>query len=328
MMDLDPVSSPKKPVMPPIDLRLAINFIPAVVCLCKAALISFSLSVLRPGEHLGGFVIFVMVLNIDRAVSCARIFDENAVQCCILAAWVINFLRVMAEAPRSVVPVTTFLWFGYGYCLLLEPRRVQEFFVMYGHGSGGTFRRILPGILTSLFAVVMAFTPLKEEPSTVKSARSVGFACLCVAWVYVVSIWRPKPRNNGSCVFECHLLLSRFCPILYVHWIVAILYAVGCVGILLYHYVQIHVSAAQAEQAGVPLVSPHPSPIADGTPSTSNPLHTLNTVALNTLNTLNPLNTLNTLHTLNTTTEMNTIEEDDEDLEAYFRTACQSRQPQ
>ena len=122
MTDLDPdlpipLFVPKKP-MPPIDLSLAINFIPAVVCLCKAALISFCLSILRPGEHMGGFVVFVMVLNLDRAVSCARIFDENAVQCCILAAWVINFLRGVAGEPKFMVQLATYLWFIFGYCLL------------------------------------------------------------------------------------------------------------------------------------------------------------------------------------------------------------------
>ena len=295
MADLDTFSpnhnNPKS--MPPIDLTLAINFIPAVVCLCKAALISFSLSILRPGEHLGGFVVFVMVLNIDRAVSCARIFDENAVQCCILASWVINFLRNMAEAPNWVTPLTTFFWLSFGFCLVLEPRRVQEFFVMYGHGSGGTFKRILPGILTSLFALVLAFTTLNEESAVIKGARSIGFACLCVAWVYVVTVWRPKPRHNGSCVFESHLLLSRFCPILYVHWPAAVLYAVVCTVLLAYHYVQIHVSlppeasVVSAITPVIPVMSPVPAAIVS---------------------------------------EMNTIEEEEEDLEAYFRSACQSRQ--
>ncbi len=42
-------------------------------------------------------------------------------------------------------------------------------------------------------------------------------------------------------MFECHILLSRFCPVLYVHWIVAVLYAVGCVAIIVYHYIQIPV---------------------------------------------------------------------------------------
>ena len=313
MTDLDHISpSPKKPPMPPIDLTLAINFIPAVVCLCKAALISFSLSILDPCEHLGGFVIFVIVLNIDRAVSCARIFDENAVQCCILAAWVINYLRSLAVAHRLVDPIATFLWSCFGYCLIVESKGVQEFFVMYGHGSGGVFKRVLPGIITSIFVVVMAFTPLKEEPAVAKSARSLGFACLCVAWVYVVSVWRPKPRHNGSCVFECHLLLSRFCPILYVHLGVAVFYALGCVAILVYHYIHIHVTPStiprqqETREEEIPSVSSN---------SSLNSLSAV-TVMVNEM-----------AHTGNST--ITTIEEeDDEDLEAYFRSACQSRQQQ
>jgi hypothetical protein len=285
--------------MPPIDLTLAVNFIPAVVCLCKAALISFSLSILDPGEHLGGFVVFVVVLNIDRAISCARIFDENAVQCCILAAWVINFLRAMAVAPPLLDPITTLCWFLFGFCLVLEPKGVQEFFVMYGQGSGGVFKRVLPGIFTSLFVVVMAFIPLKQEPGIIKSARSIGFACLCVAWVYVVSVWRPKPRHNGACVFECHLLLSRFCPILYIQWVPAVLYTIGCVFVLIYHYVQIHVSPPKI------IATPHPDFDEDEKPN-SNSLSEI-TVMMN---------------------EISTIEEEDEDLEAYFRSACQSRQQQ
>ena len=292
------VSEPKKPPMPPIDLTLAVNFVPAVVCLCKAALISFSLNLLDPGEHLGGFVIFVMVLNIDRAVSSARIFDENAVQCCILAAWVINFLRALAVAPKWLEPFATLFWLFFSYSLVLEPKRIQEFFVMYGHGSGGVFKRVLPGVVTSLFVVVMAFTPLAPESSILKSARSIAFACLCVAWVYVVSVWRPKPRHNGSCVFECHLLLSRFCPILYVQWVVAVLYGLGCIGLLVYHYMLIHAGvkpsevklerqeAARYEQEDAP--------------------------SLSTISELNDISTI--------------AEEDDEELESLFRSACQSRQ--
>jgi hypothetical protein len=324
MQDLDTATpSPKKPPMPPIDLTLAVNFIPAVVCLCKAALMSFSLNILDPGEHLGGFVVFVVVLNIDRAISCARIFDENAVQCCILAAWVINFLRALAVAHKLVNPIATFFWLCFGYGLVLEPKAIQEFFVMYGHGSGGLVKRMLPGVITSLFVVVMAFTPLKEESGIIRSARSVGFACLCVAWVYVVSVWRPKPRHNGSCVFECHLLLSRFCPILYMQWGVALCYAIGCVGILVYHYIRIHISPPSSvtrsladEEEGIILSKSDSKlesklqldPKFDSKFQVDSKSISEMTVAMNEMN------------------EINTIEEDDEDLEAYFRSACQSRQ--
>lgn len=281
----------------------------------------------------------VMMLSIDRAVSCARIFDENAVQGCILAAWGINFLRTTV-APQSLSdklnPVATFLWVCFACCLALEPRRVQEFFVMYGHGSGGVFKRVLPGIVTGLFVVVMVFIPFKGEHLLITAARSIGFACLCVAWVYMVSVWRPKPRHNGSCVFECHLLLSRFCPILYVDQGVAIFYACVCVVILAYHYVQIHVMVLNPLSM-VPEVQAVQSVVGDCTglsevanlanlatpkippssPAPSKPCSSISSTILS--------STILSSAMLSSITEMN-VEEDDEDLEAYFRTACQSRQ--
>lgn len=339
-------SEPKKPPMPPIDLTLAVNFIPAVVCLCKSALMSFSLNTLDPGEHLGGFVIFVMVLNIDRAVSCARIFDENAVQCCILASWVINHLRGVATSPRPVGPLATFVWMLFSFLLVVEPRRVQDLFVMYGRGSGGTAKRILPGITTSVFVLVLAFTHQPHETPITRTARSMGFSCLCVAWVYVVSIWRPKPRHNGvngNCVFECHLLLSRFCPVLYVNWIAALVYGFGCAVALVYHYVHIHVAGSvefdmpelqscQSHGNGdrncdrncdrndglcTALLSDSSQPIQLIQSIQSIQVHSK---AFNASNKGIPIIASSLMEPIET------IEEGDEDLEALFKQACQSRQ--
>ena len=325
-MDLDPIApAPKKPPMPPIDLTLAINFIPAVVCLLKASLISFSLSVLRPGQHLGGFVVFAMMLNIDRAVSCARIFDENAVQCCILAAWGINFLRTTVQyAPKILNPAATVGWLCFACCLVLEPKAVQEFFVMYGHGSGGVFKRVLPGIVTGLFIVVMAFIPFQAESSLVTSARSIGFSCLCVAWVYVVSVWRPKPRHNGSCVFECHLLLSRFCPILYIDRDIAVFYSVCCVVILAYHYVQIHVSSSSCQclEGSEGAVSFR----SDLKPDTNLKFDTKIETKIESMFGDECQSLTEVKIMMSDTPQMNTIEEEDEDLEALFRSACMNRQ--
>ena len=346
-MDIEAANfEPKKPLMPPIDLTLAVNFIPAVICLCKAALMAFSLNTLDPGEHLGGFVIFVMVLNIDRAVSCARIFDENAVQCCILASWVINFLRGLAASPRPVGPIATFLWLLFSFLLVVEPRRVQEFFVMYGKGSGGTAKRVLPGIITSVFVLVLAFTHQSHETPIVKGCRTLSFACLCVAWVYIVSIWRPKPRhngNNGNCVFESHLLLSRFCPVLYVHWIAALVYGLGCLVALVYHYVQIHVSRSVELAMEDP---PHQSYQNYQEHQSLHTYHEKNDTSVSVallsdsamsvpanqsyqtqLNHSNVRNVpLIVTTALSCKEPIETIAEDDEDLEALFRAACQNRQ--
>jgi hypothetical protein len=216
------------------------------VCLAKAVLISFCLCILNPGTHLGGFIIFAMLLNIDRAVSCARIFDENAVQLCILAAWVINYLRAASEASRFINPAVSGVWAAFGVVLTLEPKAVQEMFVLYGHGSGGTVHKIMPAVITSVFVAAVSYTPLPVEQGAIKSARAIGFAFLCVAWVYVVSVWKAKPRHNlSSCVFETHALIARFCLILYVNWMLSAVFGVWCVGCLAYHYVMIHVAKDQ-----------------------------------------------------------------------------------
>jgi hypothetical protein len=305
MADITP--PPARKEMPPIDLTLAVNYIPAVVCLGKAALISFCLSIIHPGAHLGGFVVFAMLLNLDRAVSCARIFDENALQLCILASWVINFLRVASEAPVLLNPIVSALWVGFSLSLVVEPRVVQEFFVLYGQGAGGALRKLVPGIVSSLMVGLVSLTPLQAEAGVVKSARTVGFAGLCVAWVYVVSVWRAKPRNvSGACVFETHALVARFCPVLYVNWVVAGGFGLVCVACLAYHYVRIHVRrglerADRVDRAEYVVAAPEP---------VMGPLPNIRLEGVR----------------LEGTIDMGPIEEeDDEDLEAFFRSACLSK---
>lgn len=299
MTDITPASSPARKEMPPIDLTLAVNYIPAVVCLGKAALISFGLSVLNPGTHLGGFIIFAMLLNIDRAVACARIFDENGLQLCILASWVINYLRVANEAPVMLNPIASGLWLSFSLSLVVEPKIVQEAFVLYGQGAGGTAHKLIPAVVTSLFVGVVSYTPLAPESGVVKTSRTMAFAGLCVAWVYVVNVWRSKPRQQiGACVFETHALIARFCPLLFVNWLVACGFAGVCVGGVVYHYVRMHVSRH--------VTNSRPETVSAKTVEVSRP------EALATTDLYKQ--------------DMPSIEEeDDEQLEAYFRSACQNR---
>ena len=296
MVDIIAPLTPARKEMPPIDLTLAVNYIPAVVCLGKATLISFCLSVLHPGTHLGGFIIFAMLLNIDRSIACARIFDENALQLCILASWVINYLRAANEAPALLNPIASGLWVAFSLCLVVEPKAVQEAFVLYGQGAGGTFSKLIPAVATSLFIGVLSYTPLAAESGVVKSSRTVIFAALCVAWVYVVNVWRSKPRQQmGSCVFETHALIARICPLLFVNCLVAGGFAALCVAGIVYHYVRIHVSKLcsnnRLEAVTVEVARPEIPVTVD--------LYQQDMPVIE--------------------------EEDDEQLEAYFRSACQNR---
>lgn len=330
--------------MPPVDLTLAVNFVPAVLCLFKSALISLALCMLHPGEHLGGFVLLATVLNVDRVVSSKRIFDENAVQCCILASWVINYLRAMADAPKVVEPMVTFLWVYFGLFLVVEPRRWRVFFVMYGQGSGGVIRRMLPVILTSACVSIIAFTPLAQETCFLQSGRTMAFSCLCTLWVYAVGVWHPRPRRHGlGDIFECHLLLSRFCLVLYVHPIVASIFGALCVGLIMYRHFHMQNHPPEAEHEL--LEAEEGSRCSDAAPDSESVLERAKSqvsisvsgaerVGIKGASSQASPNkgdcSLSALMVSGPVGGMAPIaeEETDEELEAYFRSACQSRQIQ
>ena len=333
--------------MPPIDLTLAVNYIPAVVCLAKAVLISFCLSLLNPGHYypghyypgtqLGGFNIFALLLNIDRAVSCARIFDENAVQLCILAAWVINYLRGAVEEHRFLNPIVSFLWIVFSLSLVLEPKKVQELFVLYGQGSGGIMHKLIPAMVTSAMVAVICFTPMAPESGIIKSGRTVGFACLCVAWVYIVSVWKAKPRH-AACVFETHALIARFCPVLYVNWMLAVGFVVACLVCLVYHYVLLHVWKEDIIHI-MPSIMPSIMPV-QATVRDVRDVRDVSDVRDKRASSITPLPVdvgmdvtgldmigldMIGLDMIGLDVSSTIEEEDEEMLEAYFRSACQSK---
>jgi hypothetical protein len=268
--------------MPAIDLTLAVNYLPAVECMVKVTLLSCILCLSNVSEHFGAVPVMALMLNIDRALSSARIFDGNAVHYYVLLSWFVNTLRSTAYAPGAVLPVATFLWVAFAFLLVVEPVQVQEFFVLYGQGSGGRLKQVLPAVAGSFFVGLFCFLPVSVESCPFRVARSLAFATLCVAWVYVVAVWKDRPRGAGLCVFSSHALLARFAPVLYVNAAVAVVYCTACVGMMAFHYVQMHVVTVTVHQH-VPV---HSEPAPD------------TVVSLNTIR-----------------------EEDEEDLEALLRSA-------
>ena len=233
--------------MPTIDLTLAINYLPAVECFVKVTVLAGALCLANVTEHLGAFSIMAMMLAIDSALSTARIFDGNALQCAVLLSFFVNTLRLAASAPPAVVMSSTGFWALAALLLVVESREVQEYLVLYGQGGGGRLRQILPGVGSSLMIGLFAFLPGQQESSAVKMVRALGFAALCVLWVYVVTVWRALLLQQGVCVFASHALITQFAPVLYLHAVVAALYALACVALVVYHHVQLHYKAPPAE---------------------------------------------------------------------------------
>ena len=243
--------------MPGIDLSLAINYLPAVDCLSKTISIVSSLAFVSEQHDLGAFLIIALMLNIDRVFACTRIFDGNAILCTVLGSWIVNFLRVAADAPQFLNPFVTVVWCFGALCLLLEPVKLRPFIRseadQSSHGGSwsasarvdvsadgaraGRLKRIVPVIMTTVCVGSIAFTRMDREGWAVRFGRSLSFSVLCVVWVYLVGVWR---RSGGVLNTFTQNLVGRFCPVLFVNAVCAVLFAGACLVGFGYLYYDMH----------------------------------------------------------------------------------------
>lgn len=281
-----------------IDLSLAVNYLPAVECSLKGMFLCFVLGFISPGEHLGVYTIMALLLNIDRVVSHRRIFDGNALLCTILASHAINFLRAgVTSSPFFLAPFVSIIWVACSVLLVAEPPFLTEYLA-----ERTLLKRVLPSLVTGFGIGFLAFTPLNSEASGLKFFRSLGFLAMCVIWVYVIGVWR---RNGMNDTFNQNLV-AKFCPFLFVPIGFSIVFLLVCFVLLAYHVSRdtqqppgphVAISSAtplprqQQQQQGPPPIPPSPRP---------GPMHTIQE-------------------------EMMNHADDEEDLEAYFKMACQAR---
>lgn len=290
--------------MPGIDLSLAVNYIPAVECLSKTVAIVSTLAFVDERHDLGAFLIIALMLNVDRVFACTRIFDGNAVLCTLLGSWIINFLRVSSEAPKFLNPLVTTVWCCFALCLLMEPGQLKPFIlseseqgslggwgaseridVSPGGGRIGRLKRIAPVLATTVCVGAIAFTRMEQEGWAVRFGRSMSFSVLCVIWIYLVGVWR---RSGGVLNTFTQNLIGRFCPVLFVNSVCAVFFSLASLVGLGYLYYLMHY---------VPLSSP--SSVTSESREESVAQGPIMTTIIE--------------------------EENDEDLEAYFRSARQGQ---
>ena len=248
----------KEEGMPGIDLSLAVNYIPAVECLSKTVAIVSSLAFVDDMHQLGAYLIIALMLNLDRVFACTRIFDGNAVLGTILASWIVNYLRVNADAPKFLNPLVTTVWCFGALCLLLEPSRLKPFILPEAEQSnhnrsswgpsvrvdvsadGGRLcrmKRIVPVMATSFCVGCISFTKMDSEGWAVKFGRSLSFSALCIVWVYLVGVWR---RSGGAFNTFTQNLVGRFCPVLFVNSVCACCFFVACIVCFGYLFYDMH----------------------------------------------------------------------------------------
>ena len=247
--------------MPPIDLSLAVNYLPAVSCLLKSLLLISILAVVRVQYVFSAFAILAMLLNIDKVVSSERIFNGNAVLYMILVSWGLNYLRTTMDPVPAFMFSVSLCWSMLSLAMLMELKCIKPFLVSHysSHSSHHSHnysadqenagvrksssgcrgvQRVVPTALNMLFMGSITFLYAEDEPASIKIARSLAFCLLCTAWVYIVGVWQRCAAPMQG-IFTQNML-TRFCPVLFLCSYCALVFTVACILGLIGLYIEIH----------------------------------------------------------------------------------------
>ena len=162
------------------DLRLAITYIPAAVCLLKASVLTGTLLAL---DHLGvpaTYVLVMLTLALDCQDQVVHIVDINAVLLAIYGAHMLGCVRAMTVHPLYMgLPMLSVVWATAGLACLLEDVRP----ILRRSCPGPPVR--LTSLLTACLLAVCAFCAAENEARLTRTLRPLAYATLCVGWAYL-----------------------------------------------------------------------------------------------------------------------------------------------
>ena len=243
-----------------IDLTLAVNYVPAALCLLRLLFYLSLMCIFRSGEEIGGYSILALLLWMDRVIFRVYlkniIFDSSAIILAVFASNVFLLLR-----SHNTLPHMSFLgavvnfgyplscaqtrdqsnlnmicrWFGSSIYMILEPVHLRKVFE-----KRARLYHIVPALVTvaALAAQIQVHAPLEDHG--IRYFRGISFALLCLVWIYVVGIHQSQalePLRDNSSHF-----IARFCPVLYMPQFVAILFAMVASLAMSYQYYNLFMS--------------------------------------------------------------------------------------
>lgn len=204
-----------------IDLRLAVNYLPACACVLQSTALSFLLCAVHSVRLLPAFVPVCLALVVHRASPrTLRIFDGSGVLFSLYLAHCVAALQEFGAGWWTLWPplhaALSLEWpAAAGYLLCNPPShrtRLQAFLALAcAHAS--------------LFGFL--HRPEGAEHRLVRVGRDLAFTGLCLVWTYVVGIYRRRLTREPS-ESSAHFAVY-FWPVLYVHAYAALAYA--CLGL-------------------------------------------------------------------------------------------------
>jgi hypothetical protein len=196
-----------------VDLRLAVNYVPACVCFFKSSALLCVLSAIHALQSVPCYAPVALAVALDRLSAPVVIFDGNGVLLSLFLAHGVNHaregLRAQLETPAFVVSL---LWALLAGLALLEcpiPFLRQR-------GLQGLF------VEMALFVTLMAFLPIDHESYVVRIVRGLIFVLLGFAWTYVIGIHQRRMAHPADSAVHFAVYFS---PVLYVNGFLALAYS-------------------------------------------------------------------------------------------------------
>jgi hypothetical protein len=229
-----------------VDLTLAVNYIPACLCLGKVLVALGVISLISniPSMEASLYILVTFVLYIDRVTSKERIFDANSILLTINFANIFNLVRMIGNRNESVTTITvlSIFWITACMAMITESPRMKVFFE-----KRHAFHRTVPSLVMVFALLPLLFTTMPWEGWVVRTWRGVSFSILCIAWVYIMGVHVPPSLDRLS--DQSNQYISRFSPVLYIPIWLAILFALASAVALVYHYMSFFNQADQDPEA-------------------------------------------------------------------------------
>ena len=198
-----------------VDLRLAVNYVPACVCFFKSVVLLCVLCGIHTVNSVACYAPVALALALDRLHSPVAIFDGNGVLLSLFFAHCVNHVR--EGGLRSVLEVY--------YSFVVSPLwPLLAVLALFDFPIPFLRQRGLSALFceTALFVSVMAFMPMDSESYVVRIVRGLVFVMLSFAWAYIIGIHQ---RRMAQPVDSSVHFAVFFSPVLYVHGFLALAFS-------------------------------------------------------------------------------------------------------
>ena len=215
-----------------IDLRLAVNYVPACLCLSKLLVFLLATLLVIPGEQAVCYSVLGGMLYMDRIITRNIIFDANAILLAVFFSHIYAVIRSNSthRASTPLVYCLHIAWAASCVILIAEPLQFKQIFERRAR-----IQRWGSSLLMVVIVVIMSYFHADFEPIGVLAGRSITFTMLSFAWIYIVGLHSAQGIEHlkeSSCQF-----ISKLAPLLYSPIWVSAAFFLAAVGGLAYQYI-------------------------------------------------------------------------------------------